>query len=206
MIEPCEFDAAYVDRLRQKDPTTQRHFFAHFRSVLVTRLQYKLRSPQLVEDVAQETFLRVLAHIEKGTVIEKLPAFLHSVSQNVMLEFLRGEKRHMPGREEMPELPDDAAGAHDRLVTKERKQAVRQILDTMPEKDRHLLERLFLDEADREEVCAEMQVDGDYLRVLLHRAKNKFRESLEKGTLTQAARATLSGLLLLLGGIVFNWL
>jgi RNA polymerase sigma-70 factor (ECF subfamily) len=38
-----------------------------------------------------------------------------------------------------------------------------------------LLKAIFLDERDRDEVCQEFGVDRDYLRVLLHRAKQEFK-------------------------------
>ncbi len=38
-----------------------------------------------------------------------------------------------------------------------------------------LLKAVFLDERDRDEVCREFGVDRDYLRVLLHRAKQEFK-------------------------------
>ncbi len=45
----------------------------------------------------------------------------------------------------------------------------------MPERDRSLLKAVFLDERDRDEVCRELGVDREYLRVLLHRAKQAFK-------------------------------
>ena len=40
---------------------------------------------------------------------------------------------------------------------------------------RSLLKAVFLDERDRDEVCRELGVERDYLRVLLHRAKQEFK-------------------------------
>jgi RNA polymerase sigma-70 factor (ECF subfamily) len=37
------------------------------------------------------------------------------------------------------------------------------------------LKAVFFDERDRDEVCREFGVDRDYLRVLLHRAKQEFK-------------------------------
>jgi RNA polymerase sigma-70 factor (ECF subfamily) len=37
------------------------------------------------------------------------------------------------------------------------------------------LQAVFLEERDKDEVCTELGVDRDYLRVLLHRAKGSFR-------------------------------
>ena len=52
---------------------------------------------------------------------------------------------------------------------------VRKILLDLPERDRSLLKAVFLDERDRDEVCREFGVDREYLRVLLHRAKQGFK-------------------------------
>ena len=66
------------------------------------------------------------------------------------------------------------------MVTEERKRAVRDVLSEMPEKDGSLLRMVYLEEADRSEICRSFKVDGDYLRVLVHRAKGRFREIVRK--------------------------
>ena len=43
-----------------------------------------------------------------------------------------------------------------------------------------MLKAVFLDERDRDEVCREFGVDRDYLRVLLHRAKQEFKNEYVK--------------------------
>jgi RNA polymerase sigma-70 factor (ECF subfamily) len=42
-----------------------------------------------------------------------------------------------------------------------------------------LLRWLFFDERDKDDICRELNIDRNYLRVLLHRAKNRFRELLD---------------------------
>ncbi len=61
---------------------------------------------------------------------------------------------------------------------------MRSLLDGMTPKDRVLICAIFLDERDKNEVCREQGVRRDYLRVMLHRAKKRFRQLLEE---TQAA-------------------
>jgi DNA-directed RNA polymerase specialized sigma24 family protein len=54
----------------------------------------------------------------------------------------------------------------------------------MPSADREILRLTLLEEEDRDEVCRKMGVNRGYLRVLLHRAKQRFKEVLtgEVGT------------------------
>jgi RNA polymerase sigma-70 factor (ECF subfamily) len=53
---------------------------------------------------------------------------------------------------------------------------VRAALVALPTKERELLTWLFFEGRDKDQVCRDLHVDRDYLRVLLHRAKNRFRE------------------------------
>jgi len=53
-------------------------------------------------------------------------------------------------------------------------------LDSLPPKQRDLLYMIFIQEKDKDEVCRLMNVDREYLRVLLHRAKDCFRSSYAK--------------------------
>ena len=54
------------------------------------------------------------------------------------------------------------------------------MLDELPEKDRDLLRMFFLEERDKTELCKRFGVNEDYLRVLLHRAKSRFRSMYSK--------------------------
>jgi len=66
----------------------------------------------------------------------------------------------------------DIVGA---VAARQMEEKVREILDEMPERDRRLIRAVFIEERDKDEVCREFGVDRDYLRVLLHRAKQTFK-------------------------------
>jgi RNA polymerase sigma-70 factor, ECF subfamily len=61
------------------------------------------------------------------------------------------------------------------LETKDAQRIVRQILRELTDRDRALLQSVLLDERDKDEVCAELGISRDYLRVLVHRAKQSFK-------------------------------
>ena len=61
------------------------------------------------------------------------------------------------------------------MAAEERAQ-VREALHGLPEKDRTLINWLFFEGRDKDDICRELHVDRQYLRVLLHRAKARFRE------------------------------
>jgi RNA polymerase sigma-70 factor (ECF subfamily) len=88
------------------------------------------------------------------------------------------------------DIPDRVLDLEGMLVTKQSREQVRRILDGMPKRDRELLRAIFLEDKEKDTVCLELGVDREYLRVLVHRAKDKFKAFYEKGQMGAARRAT----------------
>ncbi len=173
------FDASYVENLCAGDFATQEHFVRYFTELLHLKLRSRLRSPQAIEDVRQETFARVFASLRKGGSLrqpKRLGAFVNTVCNNVLFEHYRASSRTDSLDEEgQPELPATGMDALGHVTAQQLKTKVRQILVDLPGRDRDLLKAVFLDERDRDEVCREFKVDREYLRVLLFRAKQEFK-------------------------------
>jgi RNA polymerase sigma-70 factor (ECF subfamily) len=96
------------------------------------------------------------------------------------MESIRGESRTAAFPTDDFDPVDSRMNLERDLVTEERKKMVRKVLDSLPSKQRDLLYMIFIQEKDKDEVCRVMNVDREYLRVLLHRAKDCFRSSYAK--------------------------
>lgn len=178
-MELFSFDQAYLAKLRQRDLHTEQHFVAYFRKLLLIKLRSRLGASAAVDDICQETFVRVLKALQTEGGIrspERLGAFVNSVCNNVLQEFYRSAQHGDPSHNEPAEPTDPAVDLLATLVIQQTRLQVRQILLQLSEKDRRLLRSVFLEERDKDEVCRDFGVDRDYLRVLLHRAKESFRE------------------------------
>jgi RNA polymerase sigma-70 factor (ECF subfamily) len=175
------FDREYVDRLRNRNPETEAHFTRYFGELLRIKLRMRLRSAQLIDDLSQETFLRVLKALRQGRGIEhpeRLGAFVNAVCDNLLYELYRAKARSPQSLPEHLDVPDGHAGPGSTLVSEERKHQVRKVLQGLPAKDRSVLYMIFYEETDRDEICRRFGVDRQYLRVLVHRAKLRFRKEL----------------------------
>jgi RNA polymerase sigma-70 factor (ECF subfamily) len=170
------FDADYLRRLADGDPAVEHHFGSYFGDLLLLKARTRIKSPQLVEDIRQETLLRVLRIVRQAGVRhpERFGAFVCAVCNNVMMELLRGEMRHKSSAYEF-EPADDRVDLGAPLVTEQRRRQVDSILEELPLKDRELLRMYFLEERDKGEICKRFKVREQSLRVLLHRAKLRFR-------------------------------
>lgn len=173
-----EFDSEYVDRLVGEDPEIERHFTCYFGDLLSLKLGSKLRSPALVEDAKQETFVRVLTTLKKKRGLatpESLGAFVNSVANNVVFELYRSGAKVAALGEDHDEPDERTEDAEASLMAAEERHRVREALADLPAKEQELLRWLFFEGRDKDEVCRELQIDRNYLRVLVHRAKNRFR-------------------------------
>lgn len=182
-METFTFDEPYIKALQNREPAVESHFVAYFKTPIWLKARRQLRSADLVEDALQETMLRVLRYFRSGKTLEspeRLPAFVHSVCHNVTMEMIRTRTRYLQAPENRPEPADDRDDVEMQLVTEERKRLVREILNQLPEKDRELLRMAMLEEMENSELCRRFGVTQDYLRVLLHRARQRFRAALMK--------------------------
>lgn len=182
-MEFFPFDDAYLDRLRNRDFRTEQHFVAYFTELILIKLRSRMCSPQTIEEVRQETFVRVLRALNKEGGIRsgaKLGPFVNSVCNNVFREFQRSSARSVSSGEPEDEPPDRAIDLDGALVSKETRNHVHEVLSRLPEKDRQLLRALFIEEKEKDDICRDFSVDREYLRVLLYRAKQSFRATYEQ--------------------------
>jgi RNA polymerase sigma-70 factor (ECF subfamily) len=181
-LELFPFDKLYVDNLRDGDPSTERHFASYFNQILEIMLRARYLSPERIDDVRQETLTRVIRTLRRDGGIrqpERFGAFVNSVCKNVLREHTRDWQRTEPLQQDQLEIPDKIVNLERALISQETVRKVREILGEMKQRDRDLLRAIFLEEKEKDEVCREFGVDREYLRVLLHRAKERFRSSFQ---------------------------
>ena len=147
-------------------------------------MRSRLQSREAIEDVRQETFARFYVALREGKILhpERLGSFVNSICNNVLLEHYRTAARHISLDDELKDLRACAIDLLGALSAKETEKKVREILDQLSERDRRLLREVFLEERNKDEVCRDFGVDREYLRVLLHRAKQSFKSLYKKNT------------------------
>jgi len=102
---------------------------------------------------------------------------VNSVCNNILLEHYRGSGRER-SIEDAQEPEDTKIDLNRALVSEEAQRLVREILSQISDRDQMILRALFIEEKSKDQICRQLSVDRDYLRVLLHRAKAQFRERL----------------------------
>jgi RNA polymerase sigma-70 factor (ECF subfamily) len=179
-MELFAFDDDYVRRLREGDRWTEEHFRSYFQQLLLIKLRRRLPSLDAIDDVRQTVFVRFFDKLRgpDGGIRDgrKLGAYLNTVCNNVLLERYRQGNRTEPLMEEHLNVAT-SEDVENALLSAEERERVRRVVAKLPKRDADILRALFFNEREPDDVCREFGVDRGYLRVLLHRAKEKFRNA-----------------------------
>jgi RNA polymerase sigma-70 factor (ECF subfamily) len=149
----------------------------------IDRLRLKLRYKVLyhlghgcadVDDLVQETLARFFRAEQRQLIRnpDELGAFLNGVCRNVILEYRRRIRREPPLD---PDAPIVDAGSRPEAEIFEMRDAIDNGLQELAERDRAILRSLYLEGREKEDICKEWGMSDAQFRVVLFRAKERFR-------------------------------
>jgi len=175
-VDFYQFDAAYLRLLQQGDRATQDHFFRYFSDILRIKLRNRNVAVDVIKDIQQETFLRVLVAVRTNEIRqpEGLGSFVNSTCNNVLKEHYREVTKNQHVDLDGVDVADTGADLERKMMADEQARTVQKVLTKLGERDGAVL-RALLQGRDKEEICRELSVDRGYLRVLTHRAIENFK-------------------------------
>jgi len=159
----------------------------------IERLRLKLRYKVLyhlghhcadVDDLVQETLARFFRAEQRGQIrnTEELGAFINGVCRNVILEYRRRLRREPPADPDVP-IPD--SGVRPEAEVFEMRNAIDHSLEELAERDRAILRSLYLEGRDKDAICRQWGMTDAQFRVVLFRAKERFRRAYEATHVTK---------------------
>lgn len=128
-----------------------------------------------VEDIVQETLARFLLAAQNGKLndVEAVGGYLNGICQNVIFEYRRRWARAGPDSAEAPERADQRVTETELF---EMREAIAAALRELAPRDRQILRAFFLEERSKSEILSMMGLSEENFRVVLCRAKDRFRQ------------------------------
>jgi RNA polymerase sigma-70 factor (ECF subfamily) len=127
-----------------------------------------------IDDIVQETLTRFLASVHQGKLdsVESLGAYLNGICQNVILEYRRRWARDGSNGTEAREGADTATPATELF---EMREAIALGMRELSDRDREILRAFYLEDRPKSEILASTGLTDENFRVVLCRAKERFR-------------------------------
>ena len=169
--------AALVTRAARGDPDAVTAVVALVRPAIFRYCRARLRSTETAEDVTQEVCLAVVTALPRyQDTSVPFTAFAFGIaSRQVALSYRRqGRRRDVPS-EVLPDRADPADGPEARLDRQADIGRARDLLSTLPERQREILLMRVAGGLTAEEVAAALGMTAGAVRVAQHRALSRLR-------------------------------
>lgn len=138
------------------------------------------------EEIAQETFMKIYRAIERVNNLprEEIAPFIVICSRNAALDFLDKKERQVgtvgltyddDGEEKEYEVPDDSPLPDEIVVNKERAMKLGGLIDSLPEKQRHVIMMRFKYGFSEKETAEIMHMTESAVSSSINRAKKSLR-------------------------------
>ena len=196
---PGSDDAPLVRRLRGGDEAAFRDLVGRMhRGLLRVALAY-VGSTSAAEEVVQETWLAVVAQIDRFEGRSSLRTWIGTILVNRAKTRGVRDKRSVPFSSLTAEEQDPAEpelftpggfwvsppsrwsdGPESLVLRKEARQAIEHELGTLPEAQRTVVVLRDLEDWSSDEVCNVLAISETNQRVLLHRGRQRLRAALER--------------------------
>src|SRR5579862_3165921 len=150
----------------------------------------RVRDPELAADILQDAAVTTLEKLRKGEIAhpENVGGYLYRVALNHLRNHRRKDRTGLSSSEPLGDLPgreDDPDW--DRVGRPQWAAAARRILDELPAlRDRELLLRFYLNDEDKAQLCRELKLSEEHFNRVIFRARNRFRELLQRHGLWKA--------------------
>lgn len=147
----------------------------------------RVHDPERAQDLLHDTFCIAIAKLRDTNIEDppRLAGYLRGIAVRVCCNAGRRQRRepNVADAEIVERMPDHAPRQFEQLSREQTRSAIRALLQSMPvARDRELLTRLYVHDEDKQEICRALQLDSLHFNRVLHRAKKRFRQVLEKTT------------------------
>jgi RNA polymerase sigma-70 factor (ECF subfamily) len=138
-----------------------------------------LKNRQECEDMIQETFIRVLLHIDKYNENKKFTTWIHQILKNLCLDLLR-RKKTRPQQSaidtESPQLQASSRSPEEEYVEKELTEEFRSLLATLRVKDREILYNRYMNDLSLTEISHLTKLPEGTIKSRLSRARKQLKK------------------------------
>ncbi len=174
MTSSCNI-AELVRRIQSGDRSAEADLIERYSGAVKVIIRKSVRDAWAREDVYQDVFKTAIEKIRSGDLREPeaLSGFVCSLTRNLITQTYRQAGLNTQAAAE----GFAPAGQLERLLRQEQESIARRILSELgSSRDREVLYRYYLEEEDKETICADLGFKELHLNQVLCRARARYRE------------------------------
>jgi RNA polymerase sigma-70 factor (ECF subfamily) len=184
MFEIAEPQSMPVSQAKAGDAGAWDTLLRHFRMPLYIYIFQWVRNEQTSYDLAQETMLSAIRHIEGLHDDDKFGPWLFGIAHQKCLQFWRKQNREDEAMQEFAEAPADyEEDPRQTLVRREKEAQFLRLLEVLTLPQRSVLVLYYIEEFSLEEIASITGVTLGTIKSRLHYARKAFKDLWERESL-----------------------
>jgi RNA polymerase sigma-70 factor, ECF subfamily len=144
----------------------------------------RVRDPEVAADILQDAAVTTLEKLRNGEIAnpENVGGYLYRVALNHLRNHRRKDRSAVSTSDDIESLASPDSEVDWNLIGRPQwTAAVRRVLGELPTaRDRDLLTRFYLQDEDKDHICRELDLTEEHFNRVIFRARNRFRELLER--------------------------
>jgi RNA polymerase sigma-70 factor (ECF subfamily) len=195
---------ALVERIKSGESGSMEELYQLFSKGIRFYLCRQL-GPQELDDKVHDTFVVVVQAIRRGELREpeRLMGFVRTIVRRQVaahIDRVVHNRRDQVDLDSTVRVADPRENPEESAIFRERAELIQRVLGELPERDREILTRFYLNEQGQDQICTEMSLTETQFRLLKSRAKARFGELGRK----KLAQKTLQAVFLRTSGDLFH--
>ena len=185
-------DADVVALAQQGRETAFRELIRRYERPVFSLIYRMVRDRELAEDLAQDTFIKVLNHIDRYRPEFKLSSWLFKIANNVAIDHLRRRQLDTISMDGSPhaqtadaveatsfDVVVDQESALDELEAREMGTAIEQAIASLRPEYRSCIMLRHVEGRSYEEIAATLDLPLGTVKTYIHRARHELRKALD---------------------------
>ena len=136
-------------------------------------------NPEDAEDTVQETMMKVWNRRQQWEQIESMEAFCMTICRNIALDKTRrmtGSEQSLDADEHDAPDPNYHANPEQQTIEQDRIRLVREIIDSLPEKQRSVIQLRDFEGKSYKEIAAIMDISEEQVKINIYRARQAVKQ------------------------------
>jgi RNA polymerase sigma-70 factor (ECF subfamily) len=166
------------------DSRAEAEFYRRYQQSLLFILERKTGDAEAARDLCQEAFCVLLERLRGESLADpgKVVSYLHMIGTNLHIAEVRKSIRRKTHANQalVNQCPEVTQNQLKILLQERRAMAVHYLIDSLPNlRDRQVLDAWFIQELDKTEICAALDLGERHFDKVLYRAKQRFSALIE---------------------------
>jgi RNA polymerase sigma factor (sigma-70 family) len=157
-------------------------FIHRYHGPLSGYLQRQLRDPGKAEDVAQETFLRLIRQLKEGKLPDNVQAWLYRVAINLCRDYWKSAQykteKNRPA--ELPERKDERPSVVELAERQETRKEILASMNELPEVQRDIITLRFYQDLKLQDIASVLEIPLGSVKTHLYKGLKRLQSKLLK--------------------------